>query len=197
MHSSGLQTPITTPAGERKVSFAPQVKVEPAQAPAKPPLGQMQTPPVPAADDTRDDSFGFFSDDDAFLASVDLVRAVLDNSSSLRRATALFLLGICYSARSSAPVSAATATTYRKASSLMIDMGRWASGALARCTPSSATAISAAAASASLQETEHQTRFQEGPLCPVGRTTETRRRLRRPRPPCALLRLRMIVGHRL
>ncbi|KAJ7359694.1 RAD52 DNA repair protein [Mycena albidolilacea] len=72
---SGLQTPITTPAGERKVSFAPQVKADPQ---TKPPQGQgqMQPPPVPGpaadADDAGDDSFGFFSDDDAFLACVDM-----------------------------------------------------------------------------------------------------------------------------
>ncbi|KAJ6487717.1 RAD52 DNA repair protein [Mycena sanguinolenta] len=64
----GLQTPITTPAGERKVSFAPQVKAEAA----KPPQGRMPPPPIPAAEEAGDDSFGFFSDDDAFLASVDL-----------------------------------------------------------------------------------------------------------------------------
>ncbi|KAJ7734581.1 RAD52 DNA repair protein [Mycena maculata] len=56
---TGLQTPITTPAPDRKVSFAP-----PAPPQAMPP------PPVPAPDD-NDDSFGF-SDDDAFLACVDM-----------------------------------------------------------------------------------------------------------------------------
>ncbi|KAJ7855752.1 hypothetical protein B0H14DRAFT_3645297 [Mycena olivaceomarginata] len=61
--------------GERKVSFASQVKAEPQ---TKPPQGQeqMQPPPVPGpaadADDAGDDSFGFFSDDDAFLACVDM-----------------------------------------------------------------------------------------------------------------------------
>ncbi|KAJ7855710.1 hypothetical protein B0H14DRAFT_3645243 [Mycena olivaceomarginata] len=61
--------------GERKVSFASQVKAEPQ---TKPPQGQgqMQPPPVPGpaadGDDAGDDSFGFFSDDDAFLACVDM-----------------------------------------------------------------------------------------------------------------------------
>ncbi|KAJ7789394.1 RAD52 DNA repair protein [Mycena olivaceomarginata] len=72
---SGLQTPITTPAGERKVSFALQVKAEPQ---TKPPQGQgqMQPPPVsgPAADadDAVDDPFGFLSEDDTFYACVDM-----------------------------------------------------------------------------------------------------------------------------
>jgi DNA repair and recombination protein RAD52 len=37
-----------------------------------PPQAQMLPPPGPAADDAGDDSFGFFSDDDAFLACVDM-----------------------------------------------------------------------------------------------------------------------------
>ncbi|KAJ7163673.1 RAD52 DNA repair protein [Mycena filopes] len=62
--TSGLQTPITTPAPERKaVSFAPQAQ----------PQAQMQIPRAPAgAEDGGDESFGFFSDDDAFLACVDM-----------------------------------------------------------------------------------------------------------------------------
>ncbi|KAJ7443804.1 RAD52 DNA repair protein [Mycena latifolia] len=75
LQPSGLQTPITTPThapAERKVSFAPQVKAEPAPQPQ----AQMKPPPIPVAQDSQedagDDSFGFFSDDDAFLACVDM-----------------------------------------------------------------------------------------------------------------------------
>ncbi|KAK6981071.1 hypothetical protein R3P38DRAFT_3334053 [Favolaschia claudopus] len=50
-------TPITTPGGERTVSFAQP--------------GQMLPPPLPAVDDAGDESFGF-SDDDALFACVDL-----------------------------------------------------------------------------------------------------------------------------
>ncbi|KAJ7855729.1 hypothetical protein B0H14DRAFT_2579198 [Mycena olivaceomarginata] len=72
---SGPQTPIKTPAGERKVSCASQVKAEP-QTKLLQGQGQMQPRPVPGpaadADDAGDDSFGFFLDDDAFLACVDV-----------------------------------------------------------------------------------------------------------------------------
>ncbi|KAJ6478777.1 RAD52 DNA repair protein [Mycena vitilis] len=70
MQPTGLHTPITTPAPERKVSFA-----QAGQAQTKPPpQAQMPPPPVPAAaaDDAGDESFGYFSDDDAFLAAVDM-----------------------------------------------------------------------------------------------------------------------------
>ncbi|KAJ7796980.1 hypothetical protein B0H14DRAFT_2619425 [Mycena olivaceomarginata] len=72
---SGPQTPIKTPAGERKVSCASQVKAEPQTKPLQG-QGQMQPRPVPGpaadADDAGNDSFGFFLDDDAFLACVDV-----------------------------------------------------------------------------------------------------------------------------
>ncbi|KAJ7032047.1 hypothetical protein C8F04DRAFT_1040950, partial [Mycena alexandri] len=68
MQTTGLQTPITTPAPatvpERKVSFAPQTKPPQAQ------MQIMQTKPPHAEDEAE--SFGFFSDDDAFLACVDM-----------------------------------------------------------------------------------------------------------------------------
>ncbi|KAJ7665934.1 RAD52 DNA repair protein [Mycena polygramma] len=70
MQPTGLHTPITTPAQDRKVSFA-----QAGQAQTKPPpQAQMPPPPVPAAatDDAGDESFGYFSDDDAFLAAVDM-----------------------------------------------------------------------------------------------------------------------------
>ncbi|KAK7044880.1 hypothetical protein R3P38DRAFT_3389100 [Favolaschia claudopus] len=71
MQPSGLQTPITTPGGERKVTFAQPVKAEPGQPQMKPLQGQMLPPPLPAVDDAGDESFGF-SDDDALFACVDL-----------------------------------------------------------------------------------------------------------------------------
>ncbi|KAJ7099961.1 RAD52 DNA repair protein [Mycena belliarum] len=70
LQPSGLQTPITTPAHapERRVAFAPQVKAEPTPLPAP------KIPPTALEDDTDagDDSFAGLSDDDAFLASVDM-----------------------------------------------------------------------------------------------------------------------------
>ncbi|KAJ6582975.1 RAD52 DNA repair protein [Mycena vulgaris] len=79
LQPSGLQTPITTPIhpqAERKVSFVPQVKAESSRLMQAPPQAQPKPLAPPSAQvlqqDLGDDSFSFFSDDDAFLACVDM-----------------------------------------------------------------------------------------------------------------------------
>ncbi|KAJ7196478.1 RAD52 DNA repair protein [Mycena pura] len=112
MQPTGLQTPITTPnhsTVERKVTFTPQVKVEPtAQTPSKPPQAQITPPPVTATHKQNEDAedFGFFSDDDAFLSTVDLGEGDLGQPIDFEEGTGCISTSIQEeSAPESAPVS--------------------------------------------------------------------------------------------
>ncbi|KAJ7786794.1 hypothetical protein B0H14DRAFT_3506433 [Mycena olivaceomarginata] len=123
-HPSGLQTPIKTPAASARCPSPRKSKPSPRRSRRRG-RDKCSRPPFPGRPQTQttrgDDSFGFFSDDDAFLACVDMGEGDLGQPIDFEEGASSVSVGD----EEKAVEAARSLPANRKPNRRRIDMGRW------------------------------------------------------------------------